>query len=250
MSSVSVSTGLTLPFGQAVDRELLQDNCIKGLAKFLNCHKANLVFVPLEDSTKGTICLRGSAPVAVNELSEKKSRPLIRMPVSLPVSTMAEYWFGFTLNYSNIEPGVYCVESANIVIARSTISENIDAILRAEWGYYPGEEDGEKHGQPHWHIYRIRVNDTVRMLEVLESYSGNVPVQDFAPDSIVETPGLDGEDGEVELERFHFAMSARWTDNLAETRLPMDESNVVSWLLHCLSYIRDQLVYVHRKQKK
>jgi hypothetical protein len=263
---------LTLPthndFGEEVEAEEIKSICRKAVAKALSWNSTDLTFKELPDSTTGVQGLEPSNSSShyddLSYLSGEKVTPLIKwFEHAEKPDSKTTYWIGLRLSFARLpKRSKLCIEHLSLTVAKTFSGSLPEEVLRAEWGFYSGSET--KHAQPHWHIFGEGVSVRDGLWKNLESGdSQQSPVQDFAEahDIVLkdftvgwnETLPLSTSLPPIQtsgrsIGKFHFAMCAYWDKKTQIVSWPIKRPDIEHWIMHCLTYIRQELEYVHKKE--
>ena len=187
------------------------------------------------------------------------------------------YWLNLCLtflpklNQSNqeISPKKFQFSGASIRIFKGLATEyKKEPLFRAEWDLLKQDNN---HAQPHWHVYKsFQTRDLNTKAEDFKSLIESNKVQDFGE---VVTDFNAGEQGDNFLTentevtdlkdnqeiiredewdsatKFHFAMASQWHIPIGTHRVVLaQEALLYSWLIGCIQYIKEQLLYVSRSR--
>lgn len=153
-----------------------------------------------------------------------------------------KYWLAAAIEFV-FSAGDYAFTAASIIVLEGAPLELRKApLLRAEWACFPSPT--QTHAQPHWHVYpRGLVGSRA---DPAEPEPGQTV--DFPP-----TPSPPREGSEFlaipwpAVEKFHYAMSARWHSGKANAHIePITEAFLVNWFKGCVLYTKQQLHYLDR----
>jgi hypothetical protein len=146
-------------------------------------------------------------------------------------STDLIYWAGITVNFQFLNSSHQLVDAGIIIFQGDVFAEEKVPVLRAEW-HCSDDQMREIHAQPHWHVYHPPQQYAG------PGFSADSPTT-FGPDDSVHEEA----NREVQLMRFHFAMSAEWQrgEKNAHVGAITSATALGDWLSGCLSYIIGQL---------
>lgn len=147
------------------------------------------------------------------------------------------FWFGASLRFSQ-EILQWRLSNVSLLFFQGLATDpEKEPLLRAEWDTWESP-----HAQPHWHVYApLR-----RELEFRPAFEQE-PVREFGigePPAGIKT-SRNQEAPAWNLERFHYAMAARW--HIAEIgahSCPISEESLLRWIEGCVSYTRNQLEHI------
>ena len=193
----------------------------------------------------------------MSSLEDKKFTPLLSWFEQNIRDIKIKYWVGFRIGFEQNEQnrGRH-IRSVSLTVARTFPGASPEGLLRAEWDYNPQEAN---HAQPHWHIYRSKLeydlDDEENLNQLLEFPfdTRSAPIQDFSE----ELPQISSNyssllfiDQEETKKDFHYAMCAHWNLQTPISRWPIKEHEIAYWITNCLSYVKEQLEYPHRKNAR
>lgn len=146
-------------------------------------------------------------------------------------STDLIYWAGITVNFQFLNSSHQLVDAGIIIFQGDVFAEEKVPVLRAEW-HCSDDQMQEIHAQPHWHVYHPPQQ------YVGPGFSADSPTT-FGPDDSAR----EETNREIQLMRFHFAMSAKWQRGEQNAHIGAITSATAlgDWLSGCLSYIVGQL---------
>ena len=157
--------------------------------------------------------------------------PLLQLEAEL-------FWLGAALIFVR-ELGNYRLKSIGLIVFKGdAIDERKTALFRAEWD---NPEPGTSHAQPHWHVYPRIIDGKVSAEEVDRNLTDEPNSVDLGVETIAD------EDPEWKTaSNFHYAMSSRWhSEGIGHHQENLSEiDNVVRWIKSCISYSREQLVWL------
>ena len=104
-------------------------------------------------------------------------------------------------------------------------------LFRAEWDNYPDNKNS--HSQPHWHIYphkyKMKVHqDFEDFLELSEKDKDFLSFKKSDKDLI-------------EINQFHFAMNAQWSEKKSDIHTINEMSDLTSWFSGLLNHLKLEL---------
>jgi hypothetical protein len=132
------------------------------------------------------------------------------------------FWFAVDLQFET-SGGRSTLQHLSILVFGGVLTTDTRRILRAEW-----DMRATQHAQPHWHVYGSELTEL------------------FYLDSAESKMRLD-------INRFHFAMSARWMDDDGEEtnhNISPTAGGVKRWIAATLAYSQKQLRYVAERSPK
>jgi len=157
-------------------------------------------------------------------------------------SSSVNYWLGVSLEFEFVEGERHLSNVCLQIFEGLATDDKKTPLVRAEWDNNQGPGQ-VLHAQPHWHIYPSRVNrEREKQQFVIEP-----GIQTFTPG--VKEGDFNGISNSEwnKAEKFHFAMASRWhIDGKNAHQEKIDTGKLPKWLDGCVSYIRDQLQYLHR----
>lgn len=146
-------------------------------------------------------------------------------------------WFDKTWIYSTIEFGKNNSEKIQSFSFSVFWGEENDfekkQLFRAEWDFF---DDNTKHPQPHWHFYTNKEIDYLKntFSELVKEKEDRNFLEELADERSVES---------FPIEKFHFAMNARWSEQSGHINNYDNVEEFISWFDGLLGHIRDQMVY-------
>lgn len=178
----------------------------------------------------------------------------------------AVYWIAVSLSLS--PPGVrpLHLRGVNIILMEGPLA-GLDKrrLLRIDWDCRQAATES-RHAQPHWHVYLdwevtpevqpggFQEEDAIREF-VPGGDDGEAagPIGGMVGASVPATTDTStvGELAKVgpDVARFHFALAANWHDDQGHSPT-LTEEQVPKWISGCITYTREQLVYLHEKASK
>ena len=158
-----------------------------------------------------------------------------------------EYMLSAELAVCPGNKGGYALESFSLIIVKGVLAYgDFTPLLRVEWEHQD-EADVGTHAQPHWHVYSSNVIKPVGGFSLSRDKPGPWKPSGDEGDEDAATV-----EGDLRLERFHFAMSAAWHDPIAPHPhyVPPRPLDLGAWTVACLGYIRSQLEFLDRGRAK
>lgn len=237
-------------FGKTVDEDALWKACRKEVAQELGINAGRLTHESLPEKGKKCSELVSSDR---NEMSSVEGKKVTRV-LKWFGNERVQYWLGVRVCIANER----CINTVSIMIARSFANsgDSPEAVLRAEWDYWPPQKNKDKgkgsptkhHAQPHWHIYQLNrraAEAEFQRIQIQEPISnGEIPIKEFGsevssnPPKVLLSSSIPFLDV---MEGFHFSMCAYWNRNPPIKQWPISEVDLAHWLKHCLTYIKLQL---------
>lgn len=106
-------------------------------------------------------------------------------------------------------------------------------LFRAEWDFYSGNTE---HPQPHWHFYPNKEIDYLKntFTELVKEEESKSFLEELS-----EERSLDS----FPIEKFHFAMNAKWAEKSGHIHSYDDVEEFINWFDGLLGHIRNQLSY-------
>lgn len=149
------------------------------------------------------------------------------------------YWLAVRLELSYVSGGRTLSGVAVLVFEGSAGDEEKVPLIRAEWAHWD-ESTSAQHAQPHWHVYQSVLDERIRQPSA--GFQTESEMREFVPGQ-TESPK-----SEV-MNKFHFAMGARWhdMDGGESHKQSLKVAGVQKWLEGCLTYTLGQLRFLHSK---
>ena len=203
----------------------LHKQCIKTVSKYVESHDA-LQFV-LIDEEKGVFSLRNTnAPIVMDDkplfylLKVKKTKGLylhISMTLKAPkigASLDTNYEFkGISVQFLHGTGKLFC---------------------RAEWDVK--KKDKLEHPQPHWHWGAESTSEEITEFKTTDStIASGKTFTDEITDTKSDLP-------EVNFEKLHYAMSAKWTSQNSAVE-DFKLQHLCDWMKRCIGNVIDQYNY-------
>ena len=104
-------------------------------------------------------------------------------------------------------------------------------LFRAEWDNYPDNKNS--HSQPHWHIYPHKYK-----MKVYKDF------EDFLELSEKDKDFLSFKKSDkdlIEINKFHFAMNAQWSEKKSDIHTINEMSDLTSWFSGLLNHLKLEL---------
>ena len=251
-----------------VDTSKVLQSCKNKLKPLLD--KRELDFISLQqDSHRYIFALIAKDSSSLITTDDRGNTHYI-VPLLSTISSF--YWLNISLTFlpvfsqskQKVNPKSFQFSGVSIRVFKGLATENKkEPLLRAEWDIL---KDDNNHAQPHWHVYKsfqIRnLNATASDFESLieadevqdfgtfvEKFNSGERENDFQEDlgqnnTENEQASLKENDWDFET-KFHFAMASQWHVSGGTHRIVIDqEALLYSWLVGCVQYIKEQLLYV------
>ncbi|MBI9039392.1 MAG: hypothetical protein JEY97_14765 [Bacteroidales bacterium] len=162
---------------------------------------------------------------------------------SLPVNVLNwfnDFWLyveiRFVLNKSiskrkKILPNIFFTLS----VFQGKVDKNKTQLFRADWDNY--YDNSDNHPQPHWHIYAQReIEEQEKSFDEIVSTTDKSFIKYIEKDTKV-----------VNIDRFHFAMNAQWSESKTDVHKIKIGSDLTDWFEGVLNHIKKELEYIKVK---
>jgi hypothetical protein len=217
-------------------------------------------FKPLSADKSRKKLLELSGPGITRATADGQEHSVVPLlPIKSRDSTRGPaYWVAVKLEYDlEQKTKELCLISVQLFIFQSILASSSEkrALLRIEWDCRTGYLL-DTHAQPHWHVYPS-------LLTTSEEFSGSNAfddagiVVDFNPsperDVTMFSEGATKDKSTLPPgARFHFALAADWqkpitTPQRQNHELKLDQLG--NWMEWCLTYIREQFIYIDDKTR-
>lgn len=140
-------------------------------------------------------------------------------------------WVYSTIEFNKIEPLKIQIFSFSVFWGEENDSKK-KQLFRAEWDFY---DENDKHPQPHWHFYgNSQVGFDESFADLVEREEERSVIKELLEEKTTEL---------FPIEKFHFAMNAKWSEKLGHIHDYDNVEEFISWFDGLLGHIRDQMSY-------
>jgi len=155
-----------------------------------------------------------------------------RAPIKV-VNWFDDIWVYIEIKFvPNPKKGVFPNTFFSLSVFQGNIDDNDKTqLFRAEWDNYPDNKNF--HSQPHWHIYPHKYK-----MKVHQNF------EDFLELSEKDKDFLSFKESDkdlIEINKFHFAMNAQWSEKKSDIHTINEMSDLTSWFSGLLNHLKIEL---------
>ncbi len=144
----------------------------------------------------------------------------------LRIANLADYWLSIVVSLNTSTKNIKHVSI-------SFYDDSVYKLFRAEWA---NNESVISHAQPHWHIHSQKQDSTLKSWDPEE-------VSSLFEKQIIQ---------DDKIKNMHFSMCSTWhkkDGKHVEILSSITDNEILNWIQGVLTYITEQLTYIHDKRK-